>query len=48
MIYMFLDLYNGYVPWKYDISKKCNFKNYYKHDTINNYLINLFERYLSL
>ena len=48
MIYMFLDLYNGYVPWKNDISKKCDFKKYYKSDTINNYLIKLFEQYLSL
>ena len=45
MIYMFLDLYNGFVPWKYDSSKKCDFKKYYKSDTINDYLIKLFEQY---
>ena len=45
MIYMFLDLYNGFVSWKYDSSKKCDFKKYYKSDTINDYLIKLFEQY---
>ena len=48
MIYMFLDLYNGFVPWNYDYSKKYDFKQYYKSDTINDYLIRLFEQYLSL
>ena len=48
MIYMFLDLYNGFVPWKMDFTKKCDFKTYYKSDDVNNYLIMLFERYLSL
>jgi len=45
---MFLDLYNGFVPWKMDFTKKCDFKTYYKSDDVNNYLIMLFERYLSL
>ena len=48
MIYMFLDLHNGFVPWKMDFTKKCDFKTYYKSDDINDYLIKLFERYLSL
>mgnify|MGYP002630640030 CR=1 FL=1 len=48
MIYMFLDLYNGFVPWKYDYTKKYDFKKYYKSDIINDYLIKLFEQYLSL
>ena len=48
MIYMFLDLYNGFVPWKMDFTKKCDFKPYYKSDIINDYLFKLFERYLSL
>jgi casein kinase I homolog HRR25 len=48
MIYMFLDLYNGFVPWKYDFTKKCDFRSYYKSDTINEYLFKLFELYLSL
>jgi serine/threonine protein kinase len=48
MIYMFLDLYNGFVPWKMDFTKKCDFKSYYKSDIINDYLFKLFERYLSL
>jgi serine/threonine protein kinase len=47
MIYMFLDLHNGFVPWKLDFTKKCDFKSYYRSDLINDYLITLFEQYLS-
>ena len=47
MIYMFLDLHNGFVPWKNDYTKKYDFKKYYKSDTINHYLIKLFEQCLS-
>lgn len=47
MIYMFLDLHNGFVPWKLDFTKKCDFKSYYTSDPINDYLITLFEQYLS-
>jgi len=48
MIYMFLGLHNGFVPWEHDYAIKSDFKSYYKSDDINDYLIKLFEQYLSL
>lgn len=48
MIYMCLDLYNGFVPWENDYTVKCDFKSFYHSDPINDYLIKLFEQYLSL
>jgi|AntAceMinimDraft_13_1070369.scaffolds.fasta_scaffold27650_2 serine/threonine protein kinase len=47
LVYMCLDLYNGYIPWKEDYTIKQNVKPYYKDDPINAYLFTLFERYLS-
>jgi serine/threonine protein kinase len=47
LIYMCLDLHNGYTPWDNDITIKKHITSYYKPDPINNYLFMLFERYLS-
>jgi serine/threonine protein kinase len=48
MIYMCLDLHNGYVPWNEDYTIKQHFKEFYSSNTINDILFKWFEPYSSL
>lgn len=47
LVYMCLDLHNGYTAWDHDCSIKKNVQPHYKPDVVNTYLFTLIERYVS-